>query len=161
MIKSILVPFDGSAYASKAFKQALEIAANLDSNITLLTVLHKKPKDTTPSKKDIAKMLEEDDEDFSIKIINDLEKEAKAQNVQFSFDIAFDSSIPKGIVRYADQHKFDLVVMGSYGRDRIQEAGSWKCRIWCRSECKVDCDGRKITCVVWLHARGILSKQIS
>lgn len=40
-------------------------------------------------------MLKEDDEDSSIQIINDLEKETKAHNVQLSFAIAFDSPIPK------------------------------------------------------------------
>lgn len=55
MIKNILVPFDGSAYASKAFKQALEITTKFNSNMTVLTVLTINQKIQPLTKKDIAK----------------------------------------------------------------------------------------------------------
>ena len=41
-MKKILVPFDGSEYAEKAFDEALGIASKFDSELIALTVLHAK-----------------------------------------------------------------------------------------------------------------------
>jgi len=120
-LKKILVPFDGSSNAKRAFEKALSIAEKFDSTITVLTVLHKMPKNAALSQKKIAKMLAEDDEDISTKMVKDLQQKSETKGLKFIFDVAFDSSIPKGIVRYSNLHKPDLVVMGSYGRTGLRK----------------------------------------
>ncbi|WP_299291154.1 universal stress protein [Nitrosopumilus sp.] len=96
--KKILVPFDGSLQSGKAFKKAIEMAPKFNSQIMLLTILHKKPKNLSLDKKIIQEILNEDD--FSTKTINRLMQIAQDKKVQLDFDVEFDSSIPNGILRY-------------------------------------------------------------
>ena len=91
VFRNVLVPFDGSSNARRAFEKTLSIAEKFDSTITVLTVLYKKPKNTPLSQKKIASMLAEEDENISSKIIKDLQQKSRFNQGSVSNDGCFHS----------------------------------------------------------------------
>ena len=116
----ILVPYDGSKYAEKAFDDALDIASRFDAKITTLTVLQAKMDYSDVSQKDLEEILEKQVSKI-VTLVKKLEKKAKRINVELFMKIIYRPSSSKGIVEYADTNNFDLIVMGSHGRAGLQK----------------------------------------
>ena len=117
--KNIVVPYDGSSYANKAFKEALNISEKFDSKITVVTVLTGQYS-AIGFTADAARRISDEEENYAEKIIQHLRDLAEKRGVKFSFKIIHDPSVSKGVVNFLNAKKPDLVVMGSHGRTGLR-----------------------------------------
>jgi nucleotide-binding universal stress UspA family protein len=97
-LKKILVGVDGSEYAEKALKQAIEIAKKFAAEITVVNVYH------VPTGHDTSQKIL----DKAKTILKDTEVEFKAISV-------LSPNTPRVITEMAKDEKFDLIVVGSRG----------------------------------------------
>lgn len=116
MISRILVPYDASEFSNEAFKQALEIAKKFNAKLEVLSVLGRDIAEKNNISFERAIELQDEKENMATKTLQDLEKTAKEQGVDFSFKIIYDPKPGKGIVNYANTNNYDLIVIGSHGR---------------------------------------------
>lgn len=110
------MPVDLSKHSLKSFKTALDISKKYHSKLTVLSCIELFPAyrlyyaSTTLSqqtKKQISIV-----EDY----FDELESLAKKYYIPINFKILKSYSVVKDIVNFAKSKKFDLVVIGSYGR---------------------------------------------
>lgn len=97
-MKKILVGVDGSEYAMKALKQAIEIAEKFSANVTVVNVFH------VP-----------EGEDASKKVLDKAKGQLEAAGVKYDLTSVLSPNTPKIITDMAEREKFDLVVTGSRG----------------------------------------------
>lgn len=141
-MKKILVPIDGSSASVKAAEKAVEIAKELNSSITFMTVLYEL--DTTRYfRYGIAIDLDLDKTKENLK-----EKENKMLNAVIAkldlADLNYDKIICSGeayeeILIEANKGSYDLIVMGRRGFSKIQRffVGSVTQRVISESPCPV------------------------
>ena len=119
MYRHILVPLDGSGFAEAALPYALEMAAQFDSDITLLRVV------LPPRMGDGA--LSPESANFLIKMRDDLYKEAieylqhqkgslRQQNYRVHYQVAESEDIAAEIISAVRGGDVDTVVMCTHGR---------------------------------------------
>ena len=113
--KEILVPFDGSSFAKRAFKQALDIAKVQDSKITVLMIIKKEYPPIVGFSRLLPKLIKKQQK-YAQNQIQNLKEIAVKQEVHFASKIKLGTSAAKEIIDFVKTHKFDLVVMGSHGR---------------------------------------------
>jgi len=118
-LKNILVPFDSSSFANRAFKKALEIAEPNSSKITIVTVVTGIYQPSIGFSMKYSKELLEKHSMMLKKIFLKLETIAKEKGIKLSLKILFDPSVSKAILNYIDSSRFDLIVIGSHGRTGI------------------------------------------
>jgi len=117
--RHILVPLDGSGFAEAALPYALEMAAQFDSDITLLRVV------LPPRMGEGA--LSPESANFLIKMRDDLYKEAieylqhqkgslRQQNYRVHFQVAESEDIAAEIISAVRGGDVDTVVMCTHGR---------------------------------------------
>jgi nucleotide-binding universal stress UspA family protein len=110
-IRKILVGFDGSAHSKKAFEAAVELALKFNASIVTVTVI--RPPEFSPTIDEIDEVMDEAERKFA-----PLLQEIKEKGIKSGLDVQ--SVILKGhpaesIVKYAYDHKADLIVMGTRG----------------------------------------------
>ena len=116
LFRNILVPYDGSKHSIRAFKAIIDLAKKYDSKIigiTCIDVIYRGQwyydsvyyDDKIKKQKSIIK-----------KSIASLEKTAKKEGIDCTFEIFQTRSAVGKIVSYAKAKKIDLIVMGSHGR---------------------------------------------
>ena len=98
MLKKILVGVDGSEYAEKALKQAIEIAEKFSAEITVVNVYH------APTGQDVSQ-----------KILDKAKEILENSKVKFKLVSVLSPNTPKVITDMAEKEKFDLIVVGSRG----------------------------------------------
>ena len=98
MLKKILVGVDGSEYAEKALKQAIEIAEKFSAEITVVNVYH------APAGQDVSQ-----------KILDKAKEILENSKVKFKLVSVLSPNTPKVITDMAEKEKFDLIVVGSRG----------------------------------------------
>lgn len=116
LFKNILVPFDLSSPAHKAFKVALDIAQKYDSKITLVTCVEE---DTWHHKfydSRIYSQLLKKKTKLAKKYMEKLEVLANKAGVSIKLQILKSTSVVKDITTFAKSKKIDLIVMNSHGR---------------------------------------------
>lgn len=114
-MKDILVAVDGSNYSEKAVNQGLELAKKFDAKVTFLNVVS--------SYGYAGEILEEaiENEVSSAKeLLAGFEEEAEEENVTAEIEVIKDSSAANGIVGYAKEHDFDLIVVGARGKSGLE-----------------------------------------
>lgn len=122
MFRHILVPLDGSGFAEAALPYALEMAAQFDSDITLLRVI------LPPRMGDGA--LSPESANFLIKMRDDLYKEAidylqqqkgslRQQNFRVHYQVAESEDVAAEIISSVKAGNIDTVVMCTHGRGGI------------------------------------------
>lgn len=125
MFKHILVPLDGSGFAETALPYALELAAQFDSDITLLRVV------MPPRSGEGA--LSPESANFMIRMRDDLYKEAidylqqqkgslRQQNYRAHYQVAESDDIAVEILNAVQGTGADTVVMSTHGRGGL---GRW------------------------------------
>ena len=125
MFKHILVPLDGSGFAEAALPYALELAAQFDSDITLLRVV------MPPRAGEGA--LSPESANFMIRVRDDLYKEAidylqlhkgslRQQNFRVHYQVAESEDIAVEILSAVKGAGADTVVMSTHGRGGL---GRW------------------------------------
>ena len=149
MIKTILVPTDGSEHAKKAVVLAADIAEKYDSRMVLLHVLSKDPlpeglvrmaeaEHITPARSEpsiaptpegkfpTSTIFGQKDEKPEIRrfvaehLLSEAEKVAKDKGVGDVHGVIEDGDPVKEILKHAEEETTDLIVMGSRGLGDLQ-----------------------------------------
>lgn len=114
-MKKILIAVDGSEYSKKAFEAALKEAKELNNKITILNVVSS----YGYAGKNIEKALE-GEIDSTEKLTQELKERAEEKGVEAESKVITESSVVNGIVKYADENDFDLIVIGSRGKTDLE-----------------------------------------
>jgi nucleotide-binding universal stress UspA family protein len=113
IIKKILVPLDDSIASLRALDLAISISKGNDSTITGMHVI-RMPIESS------SKITQQYRQNAS-KIINAAMRITKKAGVPFKEKIKLHGYIGNEIVKFAQDNKFDLIVMGSRGPHPIDE----------------------------------------
>jgi len=97
-LKKILVGVDGSEYAEKALRQAIEIAKRFSAELTVVNVYH------VPASQNVSQ-----------KILDKAKATLEDSRVKFHLVSVLSPNTPKIITDMAEDEKFDLIVVGSRG----------------------------------------------
>lgn len=114
MITHMLVPYDKSESANRAFEYAIDLAKKYNSSISIVTCV---PIHATAdpyfgaSDTDTTKLLDED----SLDAISKLESRLKELNIPCKTEILNSLSITESLLGYAKTYQVDMIVMGSRG----------------------------------------------
>lgn len=114
VIKHIMVPYDKSESANRAFEFAIDLARKYNSNISIVSCVSIQiPTDPYFGSAYIetTKLLKED----AAKSISNLEPTLRESKIPFKSDVLEVISITDSLVSYAESHDVDLIVMGSRG----------------------------------------------
>ncbi|WP_299291143.1 universal stress protein [Nitrosopumilus sp.] len=141
IFKDILVPYDGSKNAFRAFDVAVDIAKKYNSNITVLTCITKPAyrgtwyhdaSASSPKMKKEEKAAEE-------KISKMIEPVKKKTDLSIKHKIIPVISATNEISSFAKSHKMDLVVMGAHGKTGLEKIllGSISQGVSQKSHCSV------------------------
>ena len=119
--RKILVAYDSSGYANRAFRSALDIAEPNKSKITILTVVTGIYQPSIGFSMKFNKDVMKKHTKILQKIFSELKKEASEKGVSISLKILQNPSVSKAIISYVNSSKFDVIVMGSHGRKGINK----------------------------------------
>lgn len=117
MYENIVVAYDGSIYAEKAFSIALEFKKRFGSNLHLISVVH--VPDFVETKSEFDGMLK-DGIKFYTEAQNSTEKKVNKLGISINKKIV-SGNIPQSIVTYSDSIKADLIIIGHRGRNKISK----------------------------------------
>ncbi len=136
MTKNILVPYDFTTFADKAFEKAVEIGRKFNSKITLLTIIGSDI-DTSGMSLSRAEEVQDETEKQAEENLNKIKQ--STQNMDISVKIIHNPSTIDGILYFADQNNIDLIVLGSHGRSGFKKLilGSVASAIVTRAVCPV------------------------
>jgi len=126
MFRRIVVAYNGSPEAERAFAAAIKLAKSLGAELLTVTAMDSLPAYTAfagVADSSIARLLEQD----RLKFYTKLQEKARAQMA--SYGIGFDSHLVEGhgvdaIVDFLRQQKADLLVFGLHQRD-LHNARLW------------------------------------
>jgi len=114
MINHIMVPYDKSESAVRAFEYAIDLAGKYNASISIVTCVSMQVP-TEPyfgtAYIETTRLLKED----AIKSTQSLEARLKELKIQFKIDVLEVTSITDALVSYSESHNADLIVMGSRG----------------------------------------------
>lgn len=114
MIKHIMVPYDKSEPANRAFEYALDLAKKYNSTISIISCVSLQvPTDPYfgTAYVETTKLLRED----AVNAISKLEPRLKESNISFKTEVLDVISITESLLSYAESHNIDLIVIGSRG----------------------------------------------
>ena len=114
MIKHIMLPYDKSEPANRAFEYALDLAKKYNSSISIVSCVSIQiPTDPYYGAAYIetTKLLKED----AVKSILKLESILEESKIPFKSDVLEVTSITDSLVSYSESHNVDLIVIGSRG----------------------------------------------
>ena len=137
--RNILVAFDSSSFANRAFKNALEIAEPSKSKITIATVVTGIYQPSVGFSMKYSNELLDKHTQLLKKIFSGLEKQARKKNLTLTLKILHDPSVSKAILNFVNSRKFDLVVIGSHGRTGLSRTilGSVANEVTQKAKCPV------------------------
>jgi len=134
MIKKLLVAYDTSKQAERAFDLALDLAGKYSAEVIVLSV-------ATPAEPPVAveseAMLENAEEYFG-KAFAKLKEKAAAQEIAPRFEVRVGHAAEQ-IIRMANEEKVDMIVMGHRGKSFMQRwlLGSVSKRVLSYASCTV------------------------
>ena len=136
MTKNILVPYDFTGFADKAFEKAVEIGTKFDSKITLLSVIGQDIETTGMSLSRAEEVYDETEKEAE-ENLNKIKQ--SIQNIDISVKIIHNSSAIDGILSFAEKNNIDLIIMGSHGRSGFKKLvlGSVASAIITKAKCPV------------------------
>lgn len=122
MIKHILVPVDGSAYARQAVELACDLAGQLSADLTLLHVMARLGLTQIPPElREYARLehVEITSQDLlrgsAERILEDMAQLARSHGVEPQEGVIEAGDPARRITDYAAAHDIDLIVMGNRG----------------------------------------------
>lgn len=134
MIKKILIAFDGSKEAEKAFQIALDFSVTFQSSLHVLSVA--RPPEP-PSIVETEALLDSATEHFETKF-KDFLQQAQLHNISLNTKVVVGHPAEQ-IVHYAKEIQADLIVMGHRGKSIVQRwlLGSVSKRVLSYATCSV------------------------
>ncbi len=114
-MKNVLIPVDGSEYSMKAINAGKEMAKAFDSKVFILSVVTPELRVSSGRGSNVyPAILMEELLESSIKILEDAKNQFQGMtNPVETFSVQ--GNVADEIVRFADDNKIDLVIMGSHG----------------------------------------------
>lgn len=134
MFNKILLAADGSAHSFRAAEKAINLAkGNDNAKIDIVYVV-----DGSTSKADVLANWNSDVNAKRKEKLKYIEDKAKEAEVPFEIKVLHGEPGPT-IVEYANEHKYDVVVIGSRGLNGLQEMilGSVSHKVAKRAQCPV------------------------
>lgn len=122
MIESILIPTDGSEGARAGARRGIDLAATLDADLHVLSVLDSREIDPPLSTLDVDERTERERllEDGAERAV-DTVRELARTHISGRVSTAVERGIPfRAIDAYVDTHDIDLIVMGTHGRTGLE-----------------------------------------
>lgn len=114
MYKKILVAYDGSAPAKKAFDSALELAAKDGADLHVLSVVR-----TLDVADDVeTEAVIENSMDYHRELMEPLVQQVRDRRVSAQFDVVVGHPAEQ-IIYKSDEIKADLIVVGDRGRSKF------------------------------------------
>ena len=112
-INHILVPYDDSRYADRAFVYGLDLAKKYGAKLSVISIMY-----SPYAPKDIKHQSVVDKEKIKVmeKCFKKLQSVAKQFDVPINTDMIMHTEIVNSIVAFASKYKVDLIVMGTRGR---------------------------------------------
>ena len=121
-ITKILVPFDDSEHASRAFGFALTLAKNFGASVSVISIVQEEIKNSwisgTPGRE---KGMTERSSTRLENRAGSLQLEAEKFGVRFESAVVTSNSIAETLLTIIRQYKIDFVVMGSRGKGMHKE----------------------------------------
>jgi len=114
VIEHILVPYDKSDAANRAFDYAIDLAKKYNSTISIVSCVSLQvPTDPYfgTAYVETTKLLKED----AVNSISKLEPRLRESNIPFKTDVLEVISITESLLSYADSHNVDFIIIGSRG----------------------------------------------
>jgi len=114
--KNILVPYDGSIYALRAFNKAVEIAKQHNSNLKVVACLDIANLGGWYIDKRVNKEIMKNAKNLTKKLFSKLDNIAKKNSIILDSKIIESNNTVKSLISYTKSKNIDLIVMGSSGR---------------------------------------------
>ena len=126
MYKKILAAIDGSELSDKALDKGLELAKNLNAQVTLLTVTELWSAKTIASQYDAGvaapiEQYEKVEAKWAESVLEKAAEKAKAQGVETNTVHISDQHPAEGIIEAASGNDIDLIVMSSHGHRGLKK----------------------------------------
>lgn len=118
IFKEILVPLDGSEHSRRALEAAIQLAKNLDSKLTLLTV-YSAIGVGGPSP-ELSAVAIQAARDSGKKILTEAEQKARTEAIEVQTELAEGNAVDE-IVKKSIEAKCDMIVMGARGLSTIKK----------------------------------------
>ncbi len=136
---NILVPYDGSVCAQKAFKTALEIGKKFDSVITVITCIKSPARISVYYDSKFDERILEKQKTTAMQLLLVLEERTKKSGLKIKSHVFQTDSIVKSITEFAKSHKIDLIIMGARGQTKFKQLlfGSVSSGVSQHSKCSV------------------------
>ena len=133
-MKHIIVGYDGSEYAAKAYTQAVDLAVKYGATLEVLCVV--RPPEP-PEIVETEAMLENAQEHFEQEFVA-LKQQAEAVGLHPNLMVLVGNPADQ-IIHHASMNSTDLIVLGHRGKSRIQRwlLGSISKRVISYSHCSV------------------------
>jgi nucleotide-binding universal stress UspA family protein len=119
VFRRILVGYDGSAEAQHALHVAAALAADLQGETQVLLVIRPGAHAETPEERERA--LEAERTNLSKGLTSMWSQSQHDWNI--STEAVYADEPAEAIASYAEEHGFDLVVVGGHGRERMTHRG--------------------------------------
>ena len=137
--KNILVPYDGSVPALRAFNKAIELAKQHDSQIKVVSCLDIANIGGWYIDKRINKDIMRKARNLTEKLFSNLSDIAQKKSVPIDFRIIESGNTVKSIIDFIKSKNMDLVIMSSSGRGNFDKIllGSVSNGIMQKAKCPV------------------------
>jgi nucleotide-binding universal stress UspA family protein len=119
-METILVATDGSAYAHRAAREAIDLAARREATLHVVCVVDQRRfDDTALSAAELAGIYAEDHADLCVSEVTEM---AEARDVRVEGDVRY--GVPhEAILAYADEVDADVIVIGEHGEHEEHFSG--------------------------------------
>jgi len=137
--KNILVPYDGSIFANNAFRKALDIAIQHNSNLKVVACLDIANIGGWYIDKRTNKEIMKNAKKLTTQLFSKLESIARKKSISLDMKIIESNNTVKSLISYAKSKNIDLIVMGSSGRGKFDKVllGSISSGIMQKAKCPV------------------------
>jgi nucleotide-binding universal stress UspA family protein len=119
MIRRIVVGFDGSKQAQRALIVAVNLAADLRAEVQVLLVVQPPAHTETPAQTAAAAEAERENLSKGLEVIR---RQAGGFS-EITTHVLIADNPARAIAEQVRLHAFDLVVVGSHGRERVMHGG--------------------------------------
>jgi len=119
MFRRVLVGFDGSTEAQRALRIAIALAADLQGEAHVLLVVRPPAHAETPEERTRAAEAEKENLSRGLAGVQN-----QTQNhSEVSTEVVYADEPAHALAAYAEEHGFDLVVVGGHGREQMSHRG--------------------------------------
>lgn len=119
MFRRVLVGYDGSDEAQEALRVGTALAADLTAAVRVLVVVRPPAHAETPEELEQAEAAERQSLSMGLAGIG----HAGAAAIDLDIQVVFADDPASAIAEYAEEHGFDLVVVGRHGREQGMHRG--------------------------------------